>query len=215
MWYPLCCIAYHLFLWPFLICYGFLLLLHFLLWIPTRRVSFWSDRHLCLLTSLNSFWCHQTRVLVLFHYSYAIHLSPQMPASDCCVGCKKAFKRHSTHLAQNALCASYYKAPHEEISVATKTTITNNSHVNITSSHVSQEATQSCLHLRSSSSWLWKPLKSTSLWWLGPDECRMLTTMSMMGIDLMKHYKWFKRSSNFDGNCLKTVQIYQYYDTVT
>ena len=125
-------------------------------------------------------------------------------------------KRHSTHLAQKALCTSYYKSPHNEISDAIKTTtITNDSHVNITSSHVSQGATQSCLYLRSSLSWLWKPLKSTSLWWLGPAECRMLTTMSV-GIDLMKNYKWFKRSSSSDGNCLKPLRIYQsYYDTVT
>ena len=151
MWYPLCCIVYHLFYDQSLFGMAFLLLLHFLLWIATRRVSFLSDRHLCLLTSKNSFWCLQTKVL-LFHYSSVIHLSPQTSASDCCVGCKKAFKRHSTHLAQNAQRVSYYKAPHDKISVATKNTITNDSHANITSSHVSQGATQSCLHLRSSSS---------------------------------------------------------------
>ncbi len=58
---------------------------------------------------------------------------------------------------------------------------------------------------------LWKPLKSTSLWWLGP-ECKMQTTMSM-GMNLMKNYKWFKRSSNFDGNRLKTTRIY--HNTIT
>lgn len=60
---------------------------------------------------------------------------------------------------------------------------------------------------------LWKPLKSTALWWIGP-ECRMLTRMSM-GMDLTKNYKWFKRSRNFQWNCLITSRIYQHYDTVT
>ena len=66
-----------------------------------------------------------------------------------CVGCTKSFKRLSTHLAQNAVCAAHYYGSH--ISTACDKVATNPSIANDGGSSFQQEVANTRLNSRSSS----------------------------------------------------------------
>ncbi|KAI2511195.1 hypothetical protein MHU86_3160 [Fragilaria crotonensis] len=103
-----------------------------------RHLFFFRDYSLALFTQLCCFVV--TLILVA---------NDKMSSFVRCVGCTKSFKRLSTHLAQNAVCAAHYYGSH--ISTACDKVATNPSITNDGGSSFQQEVANTRLNSRSSS----------------------------------------------------------------